>query len=725
MDSVSQSVIEKRLNMEKTINIWGIETNNLKNIDVQIERNSLNLIIGPSGSGKSSLAYDTIAQIGQHEFMSMFADNISDPTYRIKGYENMLAAVPIRQSNFNNNMRSTIGTYFGINRSIILIYAAILGVNEDFLVLNKEENLCSECHGFGYIKVLDLNRIINYDIPLGKNPFRCWNRYKDFYQQIIQQFCIDKGIDDKKTFRQLTDKEKNLILYGESDEKYSIRFRKNNGFSRRSTRYYGVMTGKPMMVNFVPGGQFYTDETCKSCQGKKYSLQHEQCLVNGLSIGDFMTTPFERLLTYIEKIIDDIADANLLFAINNIHRFVKKAIELKLGYLFFHRAIPTLSGGELQRLRMVQVLSTQLSNLLLVLDEPLAGLSGNEKNAVFLSVIDLAEKHTVVIVDHSDLFVKSSKRIIALGEKGGRNGGYIIDSKKYLAEQSVRNRIDLFPARKTNHIRIENPVYLYSGVNLEIGEGCMNLITGRSGIGKSTLLREYLPQYYEKYLYISQKPLLGNRNSSIATALDISTHISDLFATKYKKDRRFFSNQTGCEGVCEICMGAGYIEYGSGYDAKIQLVCKDCGGTGFNKKLQKYRLQSKNIFDIWNMTIDEAIPYFNEIDSKIAASLSEASSILLGHLKIGQSISTLSGGENIRVKLLKAMKSTAKVFGIDEPFKGLSNTEIYCVVQYLDRLRSKDKTIIVVDHSDMVDHYFAKHIELTCDNGILRDIRHN
>lgn len=705
--------------MEKTINIWGIETNNLKNIDVQIERNALNLIIGPSGSGKSSLAYDTIAQIGQHEFMSMFADNISDPTYRIKGYENMLAAVPIRQSNFNNNMRSTIGTYFGINRSIILIYAAILGVNEDFLVLNKEENLCSECHGLGYIKVLDLNRIINYDIPLGKNPFRCWNRYKDFYQQIIHQFCIDKGIDDKKTFRQLTSKEKNLILYGESDEKYSIRFKKNNGFSRRSTRYYGVMTGKPMMVNFVPGGQFYTDETCKSCQGKKYSLQHEQYLVNGLSIGDFMTTPFERLLTYIEKIIDDIADANLLFAINNIHRFVKKAIELKLGYLFFHRAIPTLSGGELQRLRMVQVLSTQLSNLLLVLDEPLAGLSGNEKKAVFQSVIDLAEKHTVVIVDHSDLFVKSSKRIIALGEKGGCNGGYIIDSKKYLEEQRVRNKIDVSPAQKMNHIIIENSVYLYNGVNLEIGEGCMNLITGRSGIGKSTLLREYLPQYYEKYLYISQKPLLGNRNSSIATALDISTHISDLFAAKYKKDRRFFSSQTGCEGVCEICMGAGYIEYGSGYDAKIQLVCKDCGGTGFNKKLQKYRLQSKNIFDIWNMTIDEAIPYFNEIDSKIAASLSEATSLLLGHLKIGQPISTLSGGENIRVKLLKAMKSTAKVFGIDEPFKGLSNTEIYCVVQYLDRLRSKDKTIIVVDHSDMVDHYFAKHIELTCDNGIL------
>ena len=151
-------------------------------------------------------------------------------------------------------------------------------------------------------------------------------------------------------------------------------------------------------------------------------------------------------------------------------------------------------------------------------------------------------------------------------------------------------------------------------------------------------------------------------------------------------------------------------------------MCKDCDGTGFNKKLQKYRLQGKNIFDIWNMTIDEAMPYFNTIDDKITYSLNEAISLLLGHLKIGQPISTLSGGENIRVKLLKAMKSTIKVFGIDEPFKGLNNTEIYCVVQYLDRLRCKDKTIIVVDHSDMIEQYFAKHVKLICANGILRGI---
>lgn len=707
--------------MSKTINIWGIETNNLKNIDIEIEQNAVNLIVGPSGSGKSSLAYDTIAQIGQHEFLSMFADDISEPTYRIKGYKNMVAAVPIKQSNFNNNLRSTIGTYFGINRSVILIYSAILGLNEDFFVLNKAENLCNECHGLGYVRTLDKNRLINYDVPLEKNPIRCWNRYKDFYSQIIQQFCSDNGIDSKKTFRQLTDKEKSLILYGESEKKYSVRYKKSSSFSRRTTKYYGIMTGKPMIANYVPATQFFSEETCKCCQGKKYSPQHEQYKVAGLSIGAFMTMPFEQLQHYIKKMLSEATDSSLLFALENIQKFVSKAIDLNLGYLFFHRAIPTLSGGELQRLRMVQVLSTQLSNLLLVLDEPLAGLSGEEKESVFECVVDLAKRHTVVIVDHSDIFVSISKKIIALGESGGTKGGFVIDAKEYLKKQSVRNEIDISPVKSVTRVNIHNPVYSYDGVDIEIGKDCMNLITGRSGIGKSTLLREYFPQYFEHYLYINQKPLLGNKNSSVATALDISIDISNLFAAKHKKDRRFFSNQTGCEGMCPVCMGAGYIEYGNGYDSKIQLLCKDCAGTGFNKILQKYRVNEKSMFDVWNMTIDEAIEYFAGMDTKIIRHLEEASSLLLGHLRIGQPVSTLSGGENIRVKLLKAMKSTAKVFGVDEPFKGLSNTEIYRVVQYLNRLRQKDRTVIVVDHSEAIEQYFANHIELVCDNGILKD----
>ena len=212
--------------MKKDIIFNGIETNNLKDIDITLIKNAINLIIGPSGSGKSSLAYDTIAQIGQHEFMSMFADNVSEPTYRVKSFSNMAAAVPIKQTNNNNNLRSTIGTYFGLNRSIGLIYAVKLGVPEDAFVLNKESNLCPVCHGLGTISMLDEVRIVDYNVSLEKNPFKCWNRNKDFYSEIIKRYCVDEGIDTTKTLRDLSDNEKKKILYGESDKKYSIRYKK-------------------------------------------------------------------------------------------------------------------------------------------------------------------------------------------------------------------------------------------------------------------------------------------------------------------------------------------------------------------------------------------------------------------------------------------------------------------------------------------------------------------
>ena len=179
--------------MSDTIDVWGVETNNLKNIDISLEKHAINLIIGPSGSGKSSLAYDTVAQIGQHEFMSMFADNASDPTYKVKGYRNMVAAVPLKQSNYNNNMRSTIGTYFGINRYIGFIFSVISGESEDFFVLNKESNLCEVCHGFGTIKELDVNKLISFNTRLKDDPVRCWDRYKDFYRSIIEKFCDEVG----------------------------------------------------------------------------------------------------------------------------------------------------------------------------------------------------------------------------------------------------------------------------------------------------------------------------------------------------------------------------------------------------------------------------------------------------------------------------------------------------------------------------------------------------
>lgn len=705
--------------MTDLIRIWGIETNNLKNIDVSLAKHAINLIIGPSGSGKSSLAYDTIAQIGQHELMAMFADDVSEPTYKIKGYSDMLAAVPIKQSNFNNNMRSTIGTYFGINRGIAQIYAALLGLEESFFVLNKEGNLCEKCHGLGLIRKLDENRIVNYDVPIENNPIKCWNRYKDFYSLILKNFCDDQGIDSRKSFHDLSEHERCLILYGESDCKYSIRFRKNNALSRRTTKYHGVLTGEPMIVGFTPRGQYYSDVECPCCYGRKYAPLYEQYKLCGLSIGQLMTTSFSQLAPLLNALNEKTNDSEFRFTISGIQSFVDKAIEHNLGHLFFHRAIPTLSGGEFQRLRMVQVFNTQLTDLLIVLDEPLAGLSGSERDVVYKNTLALAKNHTVVVVDHSDSYASEAKQIIALGDKGGKDGGFLIDASRYLQEQRRKHEFHVVEPKLHCKVKLNTKVYMYEGVDISIAEDCMNLITGQSGVGKSTLLREYLPQRFEQYKYINQKPLTGNKNSSVATVLDIFAKITEEFAKKNGKDKRFFSNQTGCTGACPVCAGAGYLEYGYDLLSRTRLECKACNGTGFNKNLKKYELAGKTIFDIWSMTVDESIPYFAVVNPKIERILSDASSIMLGHLQIGQAAATLSGGENIRIKILKSMNSTDKVLGIDEPFKGLNNTEVYCVAKYLEYVRSKGKTIIVVDHTESAEQFFAERVNLTCHNGIL------
>lgn len=705
--------------MGDNIVIEGIETNNLKNIDVKIRKKGINLIIGPSGSGKSSLAYDTIAQIGQHEFMAMFADEVNEPSYKVRSFSNMVAAVPIKQTNYNSNLRSTIGTYFGLNRSVGLIYAVMLGLSEDFFVLNKESNLCETCHGLGYVSRLDYNKIVDFNVPLKKVPFRCWNRYKDFFAQMIINYCDDNGIDSDKTFRELTDKEKESLLYGESDGKYSVRYKKTNAYSRRTSKFYGVLTGTPMLPNCGIGKSFYSEFECECCHGKKYGKQFDEFKVQGLSIGEFMTTDFKSLQKVIIKISKELSDERLTFTIKNLKSFIDKAVELNLGHLCLHRAIPTLSGGELQRLRMVQVFTTQLSDLVIVLDEPLAGLSGEEKKTIYDNVVLLAKKHTVVLVDHGDTFYKVADQIIALGEKGGNEGGKLIDVEKFLKKQ--KTIIKPIPEMVNDETKIElnSSIYNYKGVKVSVADNRMNLITGYSGVGKSTLLREYLPQFFESYSYINQKPLQGNKNSCVATVLDISTKISELYAKKHKKDKKFFSNHTGNDGMCPVCQGAGYIEYGDDYHQSTRIECKECEGTGFNKILKKYKIKDHSIFDVWKMTIDEAADFFEDLDKSISGVCKTASGILLGHLHIGQATSTLSGGENIRIKIMKASKSTAKVIGVDEPFKGLSNVEIDVVARYLDKIREKDRTLLVIDHTEGIEDYFSRWIQIDNKKGIL------
>ena len=697
----------------------GIKTNNLKEIDIRLRKKAINLIIGPSGSGKSSLAYDTIAQIGLSELGAMYSDGTNEPDYEVDSYSNMLVTVPIKQLNSNNNVRSTIGTYFSLNPCLAKIYSSLLGIPYDYFVLNKSENVCPYCMGIGYSKRLDPVKIVDYDKTLEQVPIRCWNRNKDFYQKIITCFCEEQGISVNKKFRQLSDKEQSAILSGQSAHKYSIKYKSAGRISTRTTAYYGVLTDKPMLKNFSPSRSFFTEQLCEKCGGKKFENGHEKAKICGLSIGEVMLLHFKDVIGWLDTLKNKYDYSKIEFSLRQIEVFAKKAAELNLGYLFMNRNIPSLSGGELQRLRLIKVLASQLTDLLIVLDEPLAGLSSKEKTLVYDNILRLSERHTLLIVDHHSMFVDKAATIIALGEGSGIKGGSLINPDKYLEQQAREFKIDVLPPEKWVKISLSSKIYSYKGVNIKIAANRMNVISGASGVGKSTLLREYLTQFFDDYTYVSQKPLAGNSHSTVATSLGIQNKICTFYSKHFHAEKSLFSNMPSAEGACRSCGGTGFITFGSDSQSQITLKCKDCRGTGFDKKLDKYKIKEKSLLDIFEMTIDEAAVFFGGADKAITDALHDAQSLLLGHLVIGEKTSDLSGGENIRIKLLKAAPSKDTVIGIDEPFKGLNNEEIHKIVLFLNRLIDQGKTIIVVDHEEACFKYFSHHIELQNINGVL------
>jgi len=266
----------------------------------------------------------------------MYSDISVEPEYKVNAYSNMLVTIPIKQNNNNTNIHSTIGTYFNMNPHIALLYSAMLNMPYDFFILNKSENVCPQCHGIGCAKELDVNRLIDYNIPLENCPVKCWVRYKDFYKQIIKEFCKDNNIDFTKTFRALSKKERALFLHGESKVKYAFRYKRNNYFSHRTSYFYGVLTRKKMMPDFNFGVQFYTEKECSLCSGKKFVQDHDSAKLNSLSIGELMCTSSSELNTWLDNVKNSITD-NLEFIIKEISIFVKTAINLKLEYLFFNR----------------------------------------------------------------------------------------------------------------------------------------------------------------------------------------------------------------------------------------------------------------------------------------------------------------------------------------------------------------------------------------------------
>jgi excinuclease ABC A subunit len=674
----------------------------LHDITVELYKNKVNCIIGPSGSGKSSLAFDTIFAISQHE-MNLIMGNDESTKYEIGYFSNIPSAVAMKQLNFNTNKRSTIATYYGIDKILKFLFSSSCNIAHSLLSFNKYGSACKECEGLGYISEPDVSRLIDYNSIIKNIPFIPWRNssMKAYYKEVVRLFCEEQQIPMDITFFQLTTDQKKLLLNGAASTKYKISFMQTGRKRTRTDTYHGII---PFVKNEIKDGnsamlQYCREEVCPVCHGSRFNKKINSYEIQGKSLGDVYLMDFLELINWLQGL--STKNKNILgSSYNTIIDFVNNLIILNLGYLNFNRSIPSLSGGEFQRLRLAQLLQTRFEGLLIILDEPLASVHVYERENIMQMISQIAEKNTLLIVEHNDDILKICDNIIALGPQGGKNGGYIIDKDKYLLSERKHTPVSCISTNKyitlksTKVIRNVKPFVIKIPLDTCIGIG------GFSGSGKTTLIRDILPNCIENYQYISQKPIKGNIYSTVASFIGIVDKIRLLFALANKIDASYFSNFANAKGACRTCNGTGQIVVEE-YAVRYTYVCPDCNGTRFSKDILKYQYEDKSIIDLYNGEINDIKNFFKDKDSGIYEQLRLAVDIGLGYLQLNQTIASLSGGEAQRMKLLKYLdvKSQNAFIGLDEPFQGLNNSEINTIMKVLYQLTELHNTIFIVEHN--------------------------
>lgn len=677
-----------------------ISTNNLKNISVKFKDHEIVYIGGASGSGKSSLAFGTILAISESEYGSIVCDNKVNTDYKIGHYDKVLVAAGLRQLNFNVNPRSTILSYFDLNSSFIQVVTYFSGLAGEMFSQNGSCR-CKTCNGIGTVRLLDELLLVDEGVRIEDVPFKCWKgSYVEYYRLLLLAFCQDMGISEKKTVGELNQNERNLLLRGKSGVKYKIKFYIGGRKRVRTEEYKGPLWGTEKEHAEQLGTtyrKYLRSHICPSCHGCRLEDSvSSQVLAQDINVKRLLINRFDEVEEILKRFLQMKVPNPIKASCQNLIKFTSACRNLNIAHLNFSRAICSLSGGELQRLRLAQLMKGRLHNLLLVLDEPTASLSMSEVDLVVAAIQALKKDHTVIVVDHCKKMQDIADRCYFLGPRGGVHGGRLV------VEEDVENVGSICTIKK--HL-VDQPykIYLKSdyvdfGDDLTIYKDSVNCLIGVSGVGKSTILRDILPFQLEGYEYITQKPIKASRRSNLATFMDVLGDVRLYFAKHTGRCADDFSLLK--KGACRNCNGKGVLEVADLYDEKLSIACEKCGGTGYAKVVSSYLVEGFDIYHFLDQNIEDIEADIPNVSLRFTRTIKMLCRLGLGHLSLNRKVCSLSGGENQRLKLAFALcKNNTNVLGLDEPAKGLGPREIIALFDVINEQACKGKTFIVAEHN--------------------------
>ena len=724
------------------IRVQGARENNLKDVSVDIPKRRLTVFTGVSGSGKSSLVFDTIAAESRRmidETYSAFVQGFmpSVPRPDVDVLEGLTTAIIVDQERLGANPRSTVGTVTDANAMLRILFSKLgqpyIGgptafsfniptqkasgvmtgpggekkIVKDAIYLG---GMCPRCEGRGVVSDLDLSQIVDESKSLDDGAIMVPGYTPDGW--MVKGFSQSGFYPADKPIAEFSEKQRHLFLYGEVTKvKISGINMTYEGLIPKITKSMlskDLDALQPHIRAFVE--RVATFATCPECDGTRLTEGARSSKIDGVSIADACRMQVTDLAAWVGGL--DLPDAGpLLDALRaNLDAFVT----LGLGYLSLERPSGTLSGGEAQRIKMLRHLGSSLTDVTYVFDEPTIGLHPHDIQRMNELLRKLRDKgNTVLVVEHKPETIAIADHVVDLGPGAGSKGGEIcfegsvdglktsgtrtgdhLDDRASLKD-AVRSRTGVIEVRGASANNLQD-------VDVDIPTGVLTVVTGVAGSGKSSLIHGSVSKR-DGVVAIDQAAIKGSRRSNPATYTGLLEPIRKAFAKANGVKPALFSANS--EGACPTCKGAGVIITELGFMDTIETPCEDCGGKRFQASVLEYKLAGKDITEVLDLPVADARAFFSEGEAKLpaaAAILGRLEDVGLGYLSLGQPLSTLSGGERQRIKLAIQMGEKGDVYVLDEPTTGLHLADVQNILSLLDRLVDSGKTVIVIEHHQAV-----------------------
>jgi excinuclease UvrABC ATPase subunit len=693
------------------IRIRGARTNNLKSVDLDVPRGRVVVFVGPSGSGKSSLVFDTIAAeagFQLNETFPPFTRNRLPKWARpeVLQIDGLSPVVVVDQRRIGGNARSTVGTVTDAWTYLRLLFSRVgtphVGESNHFS-FNDPAGMCPACSGLGERLVSAVDRFLDLDRSLrdgaivlpGFGSGGYWHaQYAD-----IGTFDVDTPLRD------WTEDERNALLYGGP---HAARLgtkppKDYEGVVERFERIYLHTSDNLSDRKRDVIARFTRSEACPDCRGDRLNAAARAATVLGRTIGEMARMEIEDLA----GLVAEVTEPGVRPVVAALQDRLNAMVAIGLGYLNLGRATTTLSGGESQRIKTVKHLGSSLIEMLYIFDEPTVGLHPHDVAAMTGLIERLRDRgNTVLVVEHDPAVMAVADQIVEIGPGAGDRGGTVVFQGTFAelrrtdtptaAALARRRPVKQHPRPARGRITVADATRNnLRHVSLDVPAGVMTVLTGVAGSGKSSLAGELVAQH--EAVVIDQRPVSTNRRSSPITYTGIAGHIRKLFARHNGVPAALFSANS--DGACPDCRGLGVIYTDLAFMDGQETVCETCHGRRFTPAVLRHTVAGLSIADVDDLTIAEAIHRLPA--PAIAAALRHLEAIGLGYLRLGQPLSTLSGGECQRVKIAKELHDATDptVYVLDEPTTGLHLCDIDILLHALDNLVEHGHTVVVIEHN--------------------------